>query len=296
MSTNPKNVGNTQGSSPPRNVQSVQNLRTTSQVAAASSAAPKATEVELTAGDKLMGSSVFSIATAMSMLGLSNNLRNIIVSNRTMWRNFGKKNSHMYRAELFTSMSTSNLNTESMFVILFLFSVIKSQPRVLKELDNMTDQFKSMTWYGPVREFVASKITQYVTASNINKKFPAVNIPSCMPGFDLLVYCLITPKADRTILEFSRRTTFSQLNLNVEMQATAKAGYAYYWDEVVVGTKNEANTEAPMMREGYYKNSAADKYDLMVFGNDGALSTWEPDNTDMGYTKDEIEEYLTIMD
>lgn len=242
--------------------------------------------------DAMMDTGVLTIAAAMSTLSLTENFKNTIMSNKSMWANFGKKNSHMYRAELFTSMSTFQMSTEEKFVVMFLFCVIKSQPRVLKELDNMSEDFKNQAWYTKVREFTANKVTQYVTSANVNKKFPAVNIPSTLPGFDIMVYCLITDKKTRSIEAMSRRPTFAQLNLSPTMQAVAKEGYAYYWNEIVKGTKNTASVEEPKMREEYYANSEGDKYELFYVDSSNKLVVYPVDNPEIGYTKDEINEYL----
>jgi hypothetical protein len=247
------------------------------------------------AADEFMDTGNFSVKSAMALLNFSGSFRTDVKSNLQMWKNFGKKNSHMYRAELFTSMSTSNLSEEAKFIVLFLFCVIKSQPRVLKELDSMSEAFKNKVWYTPVRDFVAGKVTQYVTAATMNKKFPAVNIPSTMPGFDTMVYCLINTKSERNIQDLSRRPTFAQINLSQKMQDVAKEGYAYYWDNIVKGTKNSAQTEAPKMREEYYKNSEGDQYDMLYYNGEGKLLAYPMADPEIGYTEAEVLKYMAIF-
>lgn len=208
-------------------------------------------------------SEAVGVMEALSKLSFTDDLKMYIVEREATWANFGKMTSHLYRQKLMELMDASNMTNEAKFMVFFFFSVIKNQARVLRELNNMPAETKNQPWYKPVKEFITSKVTQYVTQTVGNTKFPAVNIPSCNPGLDILVFCLITNPADLTIENVRNRTTFSQLDLDKDMQAEAKTGYANYWNNIVQGTKNETKTEEPKMREEYYNTSAQDKYKLI---------------------------------
>jgi len=98
-------------------------------------------------------------------------------------------------------------------------------------------------------------------------KFPAVNIPTTMPGLDLLCWAIWVPVESMSLLEMYRRPNTSQLALNPIAQSKAKDGYTYFWDVIVVGSRNpdavDMKLPAPMMREDFYKNAAGDKYPLL---------------------------------
>jgi len=231
-------------------------------------------------------SETMGVTNALSKLSFSDSLKKYIDNNQNMWANFGKMTSHLYREKLMKLMDNNGLTSEAKFMVFFFFSVIKNQPRVLKELNNMPSETKAEPWYNPTRDFIASHVTQYVTATTGNSKMPAVNIPSCNPGMDILVYCLITNPADIKIENVRNRTTFTQLYLNDDLQAEAKVGYAHYWNNVVKGTKNEQKTEAPKMRDDYYETIAGDRYKLL------SLDLKEIEAPNGGYDRKFVEKYF----
>lgn len=239
-----------------------------------------------------MTSNMFSVTNALSSVAMDNNMRTLIESNRQVWEYFGKMNSHLYRNQLFTSMLDSNLSAEAKFMVFVFFAAIKNKDRVLKHMDLMDEDMKSAAWFAPVRAFIATKVVQYVTQAEKSKKFPAVNIPSSMPGFDILAWCLITTKENRTLENLFMRTTASQLTLNPVMQSRAKEGYAKYWNEIVKGSRNPDSPEAPKMREEYYANSESDKYMLITFRNEKFVEV-KPNDTTSGYGENELKTYLS---
>jgi len=222
----------------------------------------------------------------MKTMKLDQSLISFIKERKDEWGMFGKKNSHLYREQLMNMMRDAGLSAEAKLMVYFFFSVIKNQPRVLKELNNMSADVKAEAWYNPTKDFIASHVTQYVTSTVGNNKMPAVNIPSCNPGLDILVFSLITNPADQTIEKVRTRTTFTQLDLDSGAQAEAKKGYAEYWDNIVKGTKNETKTEAPKMREDYYNTIAGDRYKLLD------INLKEIDAPSGGYTKDFVLKYF----
>jgi hypothetical protein len=174
--------------------------------------------------------------------------------------------------------------------------VVKNKDRVLKSMEMMSPEDKAKDWFGPVMAFINTKVTQYVSDVSRSKKFPAVNIPNCNPGLDVLVWCLITHPNKRTIWELSQRTTFSQMFLNADMQAIAKVGYAEFWNNVVRTTKNpDAVPQAlpkPEFREDYYANSVNDTYRFVNLN----LQEVEPADLVYGYSEDEVLRYVQSID
>jgi len=237
-----------------------------------------------------------SVPSALLNLSINKDMINYIKDNRAVWASFGKKNSHMYRTELFTSMSTSKLNPEAQLMVLFFFSVIKNRDRVLKAMGLLDAEMQKADWFVPAKGFIESRVVQYVTQAERQNKFPAVNIPTCMPGFDILVWSLMSEDKDRTVDNACMRTTFSQLTLNQSLQAKAKAGYAYYWKNIVVGTNNPEKKEAPMMRDQYYANSESDKYKLIKISEKNKLEEVNPNDEGLGYTEKEMNDYFRLFD
>jgi hypothetical protein len=237
-----------------------------------------------------------TVEEALSTLKMDKELQDYLLSKRAEWEMFGKMNSHMYRSILMKYMKEANLDGKQRFMVFFLFSVVKNKDRVLKSMEMMSPEDKAKDWFGPVMAFINTKVTQYVSDVSRSKKFPAVNIPNCNPGLDVLVWCLITHPNKRTMKELSERTTFSQLHLSASVQDYAKVGYARFWDSVVRTTKNPdavaQNLPAPAFREDYYANSKSDEYRLV----DLQLRELEPVDKINGYSWDEVIEYLRFID
>jgi hypothetical protein len=237
---------------------------------------------------------MLSVKEALDRLNFTEDTKNYILDRREMWATFGKMNSHLYRAILMKRMKDANLDGICQFIVFFLFGVIKNQGRVSRALDAMEPQDKALPWFGPVKAFVDTHVTQYVSDVVKSKKFPAVNIPTCNPGLDILVYALITHPNNRSIEEVTVRPTFSQLDLDGNMQAEAKEGYRYYWESVVKGSRNPDKTtlEVPQFREEYYANSLNDKYKLV----DLELNEVPPTDANLGYTMEDVYAYFLSID
>jgi len=237
---------------------------------------------------------MITVQEALSRLAKSPELQEYILSKRELWAIFGKMNSHLYRAILMKRMLEAKLNPECQFMVFFLFSVIKNRDRVIRQMEAMDPTDQQKPWFNPVKNFITTHITQYVSDVVRSKKFPAVNIPTCNPGLDVLVYCLITHPNDRTTEELFNRPTASQLFLDDVAQDEAKEGYRYYWNSIVTGSKNPdaKDLEVPEFREDYYKNSRADDYRLV----DLELKEVEPLNPAVGYSLKEIKDYMISID
>jgi len=239
---------------------------------------------------------MISVADALKQLTKNEQMDEYIVTRREMWAIFGKMNSHLYRGILMKRMDEAKLNGECKFMVFFLFSVIKNRDRVLRAMEAMEPEDQSRPWFNPVKNFITTHVTQYVSDVVRSKKFPAVNIPSCNPGLDVLVYCLITHPNERTLEELFVRPTASQLSLDAEAQAEAKEGYRFYWDSVVTGTKNpdaeSQKLEVPQFREDYYKNLLMDDYKLVAL-NLEEVPYAEGANS---YSLEDLREYLKSID
>jgi len=238
---------------------------------------------------------VKGVMAALEKMNLDKNTDETLSKNVDLWVTFGKMNSHLYRKWLMDLMVADKLDGVEMFMVYFFFGIIKSQPRVLKAMPNLPNELKAMAWFPKVQNFVSVRIVQYVTQAKDRSKFPAVNIPTTNPGLDILVYVLSTNQSDVNLEDLSRRPTFTQLNLNSELQNKAKVGYQYYWDSVITGTKNKESTEKPEYKEEYYNTSANDKYNLIKMKKDGSFIEFPPASVSAGYTEEEIKSYMKVF-
>jgi hypothetical protein len=239
---------------------------------------------------------IMNVQDALATMKLSNELKDYLLSRRDLWSMFGKMNSHFYRKWLMKIYDEAGLDGEQRLMVHVLAGVIKNRDRVLRSMETMEPEDKAKAWYGPVMNFINTRTTQYVSDVTKSRKFPFVNIPTCNAGLDILIYCIITNPNDRSLVEMSRRTTFSQLDLDAELQDIAKEGYKYYWDQVVKGTKNPdakatgSTIEPPAFREEYYANSVNDEYKLV----DEKLQ--EVPAADAGYSLEDLVKYLRSID
>lgn len=232
------------------------------------------------------------IAAVVLNMRLSDELVKFVKDRENIWPVFGKKNSHLYRTQLMGLMLSAGMKPESKVMVYFFMAVIKNVTRVIKAMDSMEDTVKTLTWFSEVRDFFGTRVVQYVTQAERQRKFPAVNIPSTNPGLDILFWCMMTKDSLRTLENLKERTTFCQLALNDEMQTLAKRGYENYWNNVVKSSRNPDHVSmqlpAPQMREDYYLNPASDKYPLLSKN----MTVIEPATNQSGYTRLEIERYL----
>lgn len=242
--------------------------------------------------------SMLTVQQTLERMSMSDEIKDFIMDRRDAWVNFGKMNSHIYRAMLMKRMRENQLSAESQLMVFFFFSVIKNQSRVIKAMDAMNSDDKGKRWFPEVRNFINVHVTQYVSDVARSKKFPAVNIPSCNPGFDLLAYCLMTHPNDRSLVDFFNRPTSVQLSLDQYTQELARQGYQYYWDVIINGSRNPdskgptSEIEPPKYREDYYLTSAADNYKLIGVH----MREIAPLDVNIGYTLQEIYNYMKSID
>lgn len=238
------------------------------------------------------------VKDTLGELTISKSLVDYLVNKREMWTSFGKMNSHLYRKRLMEKMKAKMLAPESMMMVWAMASVIKSQPRIIQAMDDTPEEERFSTpgiWFA-VRDFFQTECTQYVSVANKTKKFPVVNIPTTMPGLDILVFCLTTEDSARTMDSLKVRPTFSQIFLQADAQTVAKEGYTVFWTSIVKGTRNEDKVEKPGMREEFYENSAGDRYMLLGLDRNSRIVEMDPVLRNKGYTIQEVENYLRQFD
>jgi hypothetical protein len=228
------------------------------------------------------------VEATLKVMGLSKSLVEFIRVNEKMWINFGKMNSHIYRAQLFEVFEKKKLSDEAKLMVYFFASVIKNKARILKAMNNMPSEAQTNSWFYPVKDFFETETEQYVTKAEKAKKYPVVNIPNTNPGLDIMLWMMFTNEDERTVENMKDRVTFAQINLMADVQTLAKQGYEKYWTETVKGTKNDDKPEEPKMREDYYKNPASDKYNLVNLD----LTALYPKNKKEGFGRDELDSYI----
>jgi hypothetical protein len=230
----------------------------------------------------------YSVRNALNAMELTTNFSTFVKANRELWSTFGKMDSHLYRKKLMKLMDAAKLSKEQRLAVHLMFALVKNKTRVIDGMNGMSETTKAMSWYEPVKTFIAGTITDYNTAAKAADKFPGTHIPTTNPGLDMLMWRLSTDKEARTLEAFFSRTTSVQLKNGPEAQEMAKSGYRLYWDTVVKRSKNTAPTEEAKYREEYYETSAGDAYYLI----DDRLRDVKPASDLVGYTLEEITTWM----
>ncbi|KAJ5339289.1 hypothetical protein N7452_006017 [Penicillium brevicompactum] len=173
-----------------------------------------------------------------------------------------------------------------------LFSMVNDKDGVLRAMSAMPSEVKNESWFPKVKSFIDSQLCQYLGQAQATKKFPAVKIPSSSPGLDIMCALLDSETEDYKLNVVFSRTTASQLHLDLDMQALAKAGYLEYWSNVLknADTKNQPGPSEEM-RNTLYKNLAADSYNLLL----PDFQEMMPEDTVIGYTEMELIAYIVFM-
>jgi len=234
------------------------------------------------------------VVTSLSTVTISQKMVDYFVERREDWRSFGKMNSHLYRMKLFMAMDAKKLSPEARMIVFAMASIIKSQPRIIQAMTDMPEEqrFTSDGVWFSVRSFYETECTQYVSTSKRNQKFPVVNLPTTMPGLDIFWWAVCTEDSERTLSNLKLRPTFTQMDLQADVQTVAREGYETFWNKVVKGTRNTDKVDAPKMREEFYENSASDKYRFVRMSAKGGLEILNPQMTSKGYSLAEVNAYL----
>jgi hypothetical protein len=238
-------------------------------------------------------SSIFSVAQALKEVQVDGAILKAITDEEINWNMFGKKDSHLHRAKLFKMFRDKKATPHTIFMIFFLFSVIKNKARVLESIDNLPESVKTMKALLDAKEFIKDNIVQY-TSQESSKTFAAVHLPTTMPGLDLLVTAIAMMNlADVVTNYIIPKQTFAQIKINGALQEENKAAQRNFWDNVVRSSKNTARqaktvTDELKFHEDYYNTSATDTYLLI----DLDMKEVEPKDSKAGYTKDEIQTWF----
>lgn len=236
----------------------------------------------------------FSVADALAKLEVTGDTLSFLASDMSIWDVFGRKDSHLLRKQLFKIYGEDKVGRETIFIIHFLFSIIKNKNRVSEAMGSLPDELKSLPSMIAAKTFIDRRLVQYVTQET-SSKFAVVHLPTTMPGLDLMVAalnCDSTIEAVRELLV--PRATFGQMNLSASLQAVNKREQENFWNNVVKTSKNQdrmrglANVELKF-HENFYKNVENDKYNLV----DMNMKEIEPKSSVMGYEMDEIVEWVS---
>lgn len=119
-----------------------------------------------------------SVADTLARLSMSETMQDYILNRRELWATFGKMNSHLNRKILMKRMEAAQLSPESKLMIFFLFAVNRNRDSVLRAMEAMDPMVQSEPWFKPVRNFITTHLTQYVSDVARSKKFPAAMIPT----------------------------------------------------------------------------------------------------------------------
>jgi len=233
-----------------------------------------------------------TVAKALDKISISQALVTYIRDKKDIWPTFGKKNSHLLRAQLFRMYEAAGLSSEEIFMIHFFFAVIKNRDRVKQAMENMEQEDKAKKWYKKVYDFIDKKLVQYVSQEK-NGKFAVVHLPTTMPGLDLLCTALTMEKDTEDLSEIIGKQTFAQLDLDDDLQAKNKTAQIEFWNNTVKTTRNpDQSAQKVGFVEDFYNTSAGDTYFLVTI--DG--KEVEPDNLGTGYTEQEIYTWFkTVM-
>jgi hypothetical protein len=237
---------------------------------------------------------IFSVSSVLAKFEASDDSITNLTENIDIWSMFGKKDSHLLRAKLFKMFTDQKVSSDTIFVIYFLFSVIKNRKRVLDSFDDLPDNIKAMASISKAKEFITNHIVQY-TQQETNKKFAAVHLPTTMPGMDIMMTALLTEEneIDNKIIS---KQTFTQIHINSELQTMNKNAQTIFWNEVVKSSKNDARRtkqvdEELKFHESYYNTSAADKY-LLV---DLDFKEIQPSTAATGYSKADLIKWFKMV-
>lgn len=243
-----------------------------------------------------MESNKFSIQSALKTMNLSSVVMKTITEDIDIWTTFGKKDSTLLRAKLIKMFDANKLDPESRFMVFFFFAVIKNRNRVLAHFESLPDTIKAAPPVAKAKDFIVNYIVQY-TSQETTKRFAAVHLPTTMPGLDLMATALYSDWSDYSLENnIITKQTFSQINLNSELQNKNKDAQRMFWDHIVKTSNNEARVNKTVtvelkFHEEYYSTAAKDKYLLI----DLKFMEIEPKDKNTGYTMDEVKKWFNDL-
>lgn len=175
----------------------------------------------------------------------------------------GLMNSHKYRGKLTGLMDEFNMDPDTRFIMIMLFSEVKSVSRVTSHL-KATENLKDQEWAKSIVKFCTKHVVQYVRQATSAKKFPAVKIPESFPSVSLLGQIVLHPEAQP--IEFIRNQFGCQFNLSDDMMKDQKQWEYDFWTKTVTRSNDSTDRDKSVelgFHESFWANKAADCYPLL---------------------------------
>lgn len=197
------------------------------------------------------------------------------------FKDFGKMTSNIYRTQLFAIFNQmkdkEEFSYESIGPIIFFATLIKNKDRILKGLAALQAKYGTSKWFKDSIKFYTTKTEQYVseTDGSAGKKFPVVNITTCMPDVAahmMKQYLRNVGEAfsdDKMYRLFSENLWFVQLRVSKAEIDIHKEWERNFWNTVVKKTKNKDSSRYMAERgfnENYWQTKADDDYPFIVAG------------------------------
>jgi hypothetical protein len=240
-----------------------------------------------------MSASVLSVADAIKELALSKSNWNILTAQEDIWATFGKKDSHMLRAKLFKIIREEKLDKDGVLFMFLLFAAIKNHGRVLEHMENLPENVKGLAHFKTTKDFISKRLVQYVYQETYTK-FAVVHLPTTMPGLDIYLTAKMFKKSDDNLNVLIGKQTFSQLNLDTDLQNKNKAAQMNFWNNIVKESKNpnpDQKGKKIGFVEDFYKTAASDKYLLL----DDKLAEVQPSDISLGYTQADLKKWYDSL-
>jgi len=238
----------------------------------------------------------FDMASVVSKMTPSKELKKFLESNRGAFVDFGKKNSHILRAKLEKIMEKEELPKDSQFMLHFFAAMMKRKNRMLMGLDKMSDDIKELSWFEPLVNFINDSCVDFPDEED-SDSFALIHLPATNPPLILLCWAMASNKEDLTYENFLSQQVAAQINLSEEVQAEQKEFMRKFWEETVTRTSRakyqkefeKKRNSGNAFDEQIYKNQENDKYLLL----NKLFKTSKPSDITTGYTKQEILTWLT---
>ena len=236
----------------------------------------------------------FSVNSALNTLRLRPELKTAIANKSDIWDTFGKKNSHLLRAKLYKLFDAENLSMDGRMMIHILFSAIKNLNRVKEHLDSLPEEITSLKEMAEARNFMDRRLVQYVTQEN-NQKFAVVHLPTTMPGLDLLLMAIMNDYDESFLMdEMVGKMTFTQMDIDEDLQSSNRAAQVEFWNETVTTSKNP-NQDIYRQNKGfnqkYYDTASSDKYQFI----NEDFSVFRPANQRVGMTEEDLKKWYRAV-
>jgi hypothetical protein len=195
-------------------------------------------------------------------------------------------------------MAKMKLSKDTQFMLYFFVALMKKKGRLLSGLDKLSDETKALAWFEELVSFVENNTVDFPEDED-EDKFALVHLPATNPPLTLMCLAISTPVVDFNYDFVLEQQVFAQLNLSQEVQDENKAKMKVFWEVTVGKTSHGANKknfdkkkeEGKSFDEDIYKNQVNDKYMLLSKN----FKSLKPANEEVGYTKEEILAWISLM-